>query len=197
MADYFVHESAYIDEGVRIGEATSIWHFCHIMSQAEIGENCVLGQNTFVGRGVKIGDNCKIQNNVSVYEGVTLEDGVFCGPSCVFTNVLDPRSFYPKGGQYVSTLVRRGATIGANATILCGITIGAHAFVGAGSVVTTDLPDYALAYGTPAKVRGWMCQCGKKLTFQDGTARCVQCHRSFNLSSSGTVLMTEHSDGDS
>lgn len=193
MADYFVHESAYIDQNVNIGAGTGIWHYSHIMSQAEIGENCILGQNIFVGRGVKIGNNCKIQNNVSVYEGVTLEDGVFCGPSCVFTNVLNPRSNYPKDGQYVTTLVRRGVTIGANATILCGVTIGAHAFIGAGSVVTTDLPDYALAYGVPAEVHAWICECGEKLSFQKKMARCIQCHRNYIQSSSNTVSLSEHS----
>ena len=125
MTEYFAHESSYIDQGVHIGNGTRIWHYCHVMADAEIGKDCVLGQNTFVGRGVKIGNNCHIQNNVSIYEGVTLEDGVFCGPSCVFTNVLRPRSLYPQGGLYSQTLVRFGATIGANATIVCGVTIGA------------------------------------------------------------------------
>ena len=192
MDDYYVHETACVDEGARIGKGTRIWHFCHIMPRAEIGENCILGQNTFVGSGVKIGNHCKIQNNVSVYEGVTLEDGVFCGPSCVFTNVIDPRSFYPKGGKYVPTLVRRGATIGANATILCSITIGEHAFIGAGSTVTADVPDYALVYGVPAKIRGWVCNCGAKLSFHDGKSRCTQCGNAFTLSPPATVTPAIH-----
>lgn len=181
MADFFLHESSYVDEGARIGMGSRIWHFCHIMADAVIGESCNLGQNTFIGRGVRIGSNCKIQNNVSIYEGVTLEDGVFCGPSCVFTNVPNPRATYPRGGEYVPTLVRQGATIGANATIVCGVTIGRHAFVGAGSVVTTDVPDYALVYGVPAKHRGWMCECGTALAFEGSGCRCSQCGREYAL----------------
>ena len=195
MSDYYVHESTYVDDGVRIGNGTRIWHFCHIMSGAEIGENCNLGQNVFVGRGVQIGDRCKIQNNVSVYEGVRLEEGVFCGPSCVFINDLNPRSLHPKGGHYVPTLVRRGATIGANATIVCGVTIGEHAFIGAGSVVTTDVPGYALVYGTPARVSGWMCECGTRLSFDNGRATCTQCHRSFTFSAPAKVAEIAGSNG--
>lgn len=187
MSEFFAHESAYVDEGVSIGKGTRVWHFCHIMSGAKIGENCTLGQNTFVGRDVKIGNNCKIQNNVSVYEGVTLEDGVFCGPSCVFTNDPNPRALYSKNGQYLPTLVRYGASIGANATILCGITIGRQAFIGAGSVVTADVPDYAIVYGVPAKVRGWICECGTKLSFKNEEARCATCGREFVISSTETV----------
>lgn len=182
MVDYFVHESAWIDKGARIGKGTKVWHFCHIMPSAEIGENCTLGQNTFIGQGVKIGNNCKIQNNVSVYEGVTLEDGVFCGPSCVFTNDLNPRALYPKGGRFVLTVVRHGASIGANATIICGVTIGRHAFVGAGSVVTRDVSDYALVRGVPAKFHGWVCECGTKLVVRSGSVRCHTCQREFCLS---------------
>lgn len=151
--DYFVHESSYIDEDVEIGEGTKIWHFCHIQKGAKIGKNCVLGQNVNVSNNVKIGDNVKIQNNVSVYEGVELEEGVFCGPSCVFTNDLTPRAEFPKGSKgYKKTLVKRGASIGANATIVCGHTIGEYAMVAAGAVVTKDVPDFGLVAGVPAKI---------------------------------------------
>lgn len=152
---YFVHESSYIDSGATIGDGTKIWHFSHIQHGATIGENCTLGQNVNVGRNVTIGSGCKIQNNVSVYDGVTLEDNVFCGPSCVFTNDLTPRAEFPKGyDNHVKTLVKRGASIGANATIVCGVTIGEYAMVGAGAVVTKDVPNYALVVGIPARVVG-------------------------------------------
>ena len=152
---YFVHESSYVDEGATIGEGTKIWHFCHIQSGAVIGKNCSLGQNVNVAGGAVIGDRCKLQNNVSVYEGVILEDGVFCGPSCVFTNDLTPRAEYPKGrANYKKTVVRSGASIGANATIVCGNTLGKCALVAAGAVVTDDVPDYALVAGVPARVVG-------------------------------------------
>ena len=155
MTDYFVHESSYIDEDVEIGEGTKIWHFCHIQQGARIGKGCSLGQNVNVSNNVIIGDACKIQNNVSLYEGVELEDGVFCGPSCVFTNDLTPRARYPKGrAGYKKTLVKEGASIGANATIVCGHTIGRFAMVAAGAVVTKDVPDYALVAGVPARVMG-------------------------------------------
>lgn len=150
---YFVHESSYIDEDVEIGEGTKIWHFCHIQKGARIGKNCVLGQNVNISNNVKIGNNVKIQNNVSVYEGVELEDGVFCGPSCVFTNDLTPRAEFPKGrAGYIKTLVKHGASIGANATIICGNTIGEYAMVAAGAVVTKDVPDHMLVAGVPAQV---------------------------------------------
>ena len=187
MPEYFAHESAYIDEDVRIGSGTRIWHFCHVMPGAKIGRDCTLGQNTFVGRGVMIGDRCKIQNNVSVYEGVTLEDEVFCGPSCVFTNVSNPRVSYPNEGPYEKTLVRSGASIGANATIICGITLGRHAFIGAASVVTADVPDYALVYGVPARLQGWMCECGERLHFEGTEGHCPSCGRDFLLSSPTSV----------
>ena len=152
---YFVHESSYIDENVKIGEGTKIWHFCHVQSGAEIGSGCVLGQNVNVSNHVKIGNGVKIQNNVSLYEGVELEDDVFCGPSCVFTNDLTPRAAYPKGREnYKKTLIKKGASIGANATIVCGHTVGRYAMVAAGSVVTKDVPDYGLVKGIPAKVCG-------------------------------------------
>ncbi len=163
MADYFLHESSYVDTGAIIGAGTKIWHFCHVMAGARIGEHCNIGQNVFVASGVRIGNRVKIQNNVSVYTGVTLEDDVFLGPSMVFTNVTNPRSHVPRKDEYRLTLVRRGATIGANATILCGVTLGEYAFVGAGAVVTHDILPYALVYGTPARLRGWMCRCGERL----------------------------------
>ena len=162
---FYVHESSFIDNGAVIGKGVKIWHFSHVSSNAVIGENTTIGQNVFVGEGVKIGANCKIQNNVSIYAGVELEDYVFCGPSCVFTNDLNPRCKYPKGSEgWMNTLVKYGATIGANATIVCGKTIGRHAMVGAGAVVTKDVPDHALVVGVPANMSGWVCECGNKLT---------------------------------
>ncbi len=159
--NYFVHESSYVDENVRIGNNTKIWHFCHIQSGAELGEGTTLGQNVNISNNVKIGNNVKIQNNVSVYEGVTIEDGVFLGPSCVFTNDLTPRAQYPKGRKgYVQTLVEKGASIGANATIVCGHRIGKYAMIAAGSVVTKDVPDYALVMGIPAKICGRVDEIG-------------------------------------
>lgn len=163
----FVHPSAYVDDPCEIGEGTKIWHFCHIMSGAKIGSRCNLGQNVFVAGDVTIGSNVKIQNNVSVYSGVHLEDDVFCGPSCVFTNVINPRSQILRHSQYQQTLVRCGATIGANATIVCGATIGRYAFIGAGAVVRGDVPDYALMLGVPARRKGWMSRHGHRLTNQD------------------------------
>jgi UDP-2-acetamido-3-amino-2,3-dideoxy-glucuronate N-acetyltransferase len=162
--NYYIHPSSFADEPCRIGVGTKIWHFCHIMAHAQIGERCILGQNVFVAAGVRIGDNVKIQNNVSVYAGVELEDDVFCGPSCVFTNVINPRSEIVRRGQYQHTLVQQGATIGANATIVCGVTVGRYAFVAAGAVVRCDVPDYALMMGVPATQRGWMSRHGHRLT---------------------------------
>lgn len=164
---YYVHPSAYVDEPCEIGAGTKIWHFCHIMAHARLGENCNLGQNVFVASGVVIGANVKIQNNVSVYTGVELEDDVFCGPSCVFTNVMNPRSQINRHSQYLRTLVRRGATIGANATIVCGVTIGRYAFIAAGAVVRSDVPDYALMAGVPAVQKGWMSRHGHRLPAPD------------------------------
>lgn len=177
---YFVHESSVLEQPCEIGAGTRIWHFSHLMPGVSVGEKCVIGQNVFIGRGVRIGNNVKIENNVSVFEGVALEDNVFCGPSCVFTNVINPRSHVAKKHEFKPTLVREGATIGANATVVCGNTIGRYAFIGAGSVVTRDIPDHALAYGNPAKVHGWACQCGEKLNFgPDGRARCAKCGESY------------------
>ena len=172
MPDYFVHSSSFVDDGATIGAGTKIWHFCHVLPGAVIGARCNLGQNVVVMGGTRIGNNVKIQNNVSVYEGVVLEDDVFCGPSCVLTNVANPRSHVSRKSEYRQTLVRRGATIGANATIVCGSTLGEYAFIGAGAVVRGDVPAYALMVGVPARRVGWMCQCGTRLQLQDGAGRC-------------------------
>ncbi len=177
--NYFVHESSYVDAGARVGAGTKIWHFCHIMPGAIVGRDCSLGQNTFVGSNVVIGDNVKIQNNVSIYDNVTLEDDVFCGPSMVFTNVVNPRSHVSRKDEFSDTLVQRGASIGANATIVCGHTVGAYAFVGAGAVVTSDVPPYALVYGNPARQHGYMCQCGIKLELRGDTGGCEACGRRY------------------
>lgn len=182
--NYFKHESAYIDDNVEIGDGTKVWHFSHIQSGAKIGENCVLGQNVNIGLNVVIGNFVKIQNNVSVYEGVTLEDYVFCGPSMVFTNIIDPRSKYPQAGSkfYIKTLVKEGATLGANSTIICGHIIGRFAFIGAGAVVTKDVPDYALVIGNPAKQVGWLSEAGQKLIFdEDGMATCSKSNKKYKL----------------
>lgn len=182
--NYFKHESAYIDDNVEIGDGTKIWHFSHVQSGARIGKNCVLGQNVNVGSNVVIGNFVKIQNNVSVYEGVILEDYVFCGPSMVFTNIVDPRSKYPQVGPkyYLKTLVKEGASLGANSTIVCGHTIGKYAFVGAGAVVTKDIPDYALVVGNPARLVGWLSEAGQKLVFdKDGFAFCNKSNKKYKL----------------
>lgn len=162
---YWAHETACVDDPGSIGEETRIWHFSHIMKGAVVGKHCSIGQNVFIGSGAVVGNGVKIQNNVSVYDKVTLEDGVFCGPSMVFTNVVNPRSHISRKHEFLPTLVRQGATIGANTTVVCGVTIGRYSFIGAGSVVTRDVPDFALAYGNPCRLRGWMCQCGVKLAF--------------------------------
>lgn len=175
MSDYFAHESSYIDESAEIGAGTKIWHFCHIMPRARIGERCNIGQNVLVSSDVTIGTNVKIQNNVSLYTGVIVENDVFLGPSMVFTNVINPRSHVSRKDEYKTTLVKKGASVGANATIVCGTTLGRYCFVGAGAVVTKDVPDYALVYGTPARVRGWVCQCGEQLNFEGERAICSAC----------------------
>ncbi|MEO8635892.1 MAG: DapH/DapD/GlmU-related protein [Gemmatimonadales bacterium] len=179
MADYFVHESSFVDAGATIGAGTRIWHFCHIMPGAVIGERCNLGQNVVVMSGARLGNNVKVQNNVSLYEGVTLEDDVFCGPSCVFTNVVNPRAHVTRKHEYRATLVRRGSSIGANATIVCGVTLGEYAFIGAGAVITSDVPAFALMVGVPARRVGWMCQCGERLALRDGAAGCRVCGASY------------------
>lgn len=174
---YFVHESSYVDEGAHIGDGSKIWHFCHIQKGAVIGENCSLGQNVNVSNNVKIGNGCKLQNNVSIYEGVELEDDVFCGPSCVFTNDLTPRAKYPKGSAgYKKTLIRQGASVGANATIVCGHTVGRWALIASGAVVTKNVPDHALMAGVPAARIGWACECGEIL--KDGLC-CNKCGRKY------------------
>ena len=175
MPDYFVHESSYVDDGAKVGAGTKIWHFCHVMPGAVIGQRCNLGQNGVVMGGTRLGNNVKVQNNVSIYEGVVLEDDVFCGPSCVFTNVVNPRSHVSRKSEYQRTLVRRGASIGANATILCGITLGEYSFIGAGAVVRSDVPAFALMVGVPARRVGWMCRCGIRLQLRDGHATCAAC----------------------
>lgn len=183
--EYFVHESSYIDDGVKIGNGTKIWHFCHIQTGAEIGEKCSFGQNVNVSNNVKIGNDCKLQNNVSVYEGVELEDHVFCGPSMVFTNDLTPRAKYPKGSAgYKKTLLKTGATVGANATIVCGNTLGRWSMIASGAVVTKDVLDHALMAGVPAKQIGWVCECGEVL--KDGL-ECPKCGRKYTEAESGLV----------
>ena len=183
---YYKHDSAIVDENVSIDKGTKVWHFSHIQSNSTIGKNCSIGQNVNIGNNVKIGNFVKIQNNVSVYEGVELEDYVFCGPSMVFTNVMNPRCKFPQRGTefYKKTLVKEGASIGANATIVCGNIIGLNSFVGAGSVVTKNVPDYALVIGNPAKQHGWVCECGKKL---NNSLHCENCNKQYKLCDSGIV----------
>ncbi len=179
--DYFVHATVCIDEPCSIGKGTKIWHFSHVMKNAIIGKNCTIGQNVFIDSHVTIGDGCKLQNNVSLYAKVTLEDDVFCGPACVFTNVINPRSFIERKHEFRPTVVRRGATIGANATIVCGVTIGTYAFVAAGAVVTKDVPDFALVKGNPARFHAWVCECGEKIEFRSDadSASCSACGKKY------------------
>ena len=183
--NYFLHESSYADDGCVIGEKTKIWHFSHIMPGAIIGSNCSIGQNVNIASRAILGDNCKIQNNVSIYDDVILEDDVFCGPSMVFTNVINPRSFVERKHEYKTTLVKKGASIGANATVVCGTTIGSFSLVGAGSVITKDVPDFALVYGVPAKLHGWVCECGVRLNFHNDNdverSECKECGKSYQL----------------
>jgi len=183
---YYSHETSCIDDGCIIGQGTKIWHFCHIMSGCKIGENCNLGQNVVISPGVIIGNGVKIQNNVSLYTGVVIEDDVFLGPSCVFTNVINPRAFIERKHEFRNTTVKKGASIGANATIVCGHNIGRYALLGAGTVITKDVPDYALVVGTPARVVGYVCECGKRLTTKGKKAQCASCAKQYMLS--GTAL---------
>lgn len=190
--NYSVHSSAIVDEGAQIGEGSRIWHFVHVCAQAKIGRGVSLGQNVFVGNKVVIGDHCKVQNNVSVYDNVTLEDGVFCGPSMVFTNVYNPRSLIERKNEYRNTLVKKGATLGANCTIVCGVTVGAYAFVGAGAVVNKDVPDYALMVGVPAKQIGWMSEFGEQLNLPlkgEGQVVCAHSGKLYVLS--GTTVIQQ------
>lgn len=183
MSEYFVHETSIIDDNVKIGKGSKIWYFCHIQSGAEIGENCSFGQNVNVSNNVKIGNGCKVQNNVSVYEGVELEDYVFCGPSMVFTNDLTPRAKYPKGSAgYKKTVLHTGASVGANATVVCGHEIGRWAMIAAGAVVTKNVKDHALMVGVPARQIGWVCECGERL---DETLICKKCGRKYRVTNSG------------
>ena len=181
----YIHPSSFVDEGAKIGQNVKIWHFCHVMGGTEIGDNTSLGQNVCVNTGAKIGQNCKIQNNVSVYGGVTVEDYCFLGPSCVFTNDLNPRAKYPKGAQnYKKTLIKWGASLGANCTVVCGHTVGRCAFVAAGAVVTRDVPDYAAVMGVPAKQFGWMCECGEML---NADLTCPKCGRKYEKGENGLI----------
>ena len=192
MREYFVHESSYIDDNVKIGKGTKIWFFSHIQSGAVIGENCNIGQNVNIGNNVRIGNNVKIQNNVSIYEGVELEEYVFCGPSCVFTNDLTPRCKYPKKSEhYEKTLVKRGASIGANATIVCGNIVGENALIASGAVVTKDVPDYALMAGVPAKRIGWICECGHILK---ESFSCPKCGRKYILKGKETLVKLDEEE---
>jgi UDP-2-acetamido-3-amino-2,3-dideoxy-glucuronate N-acetyltransferase len=189
MADYYAHESSYIDPGAQIGHGTKIWHFSHVMPGAVIGTGCTLGQNVVVMPGTTIGDNVKIQNNVSIYEGVILEDDIFCGPSCVFTNVINPRSEISRKHEFQRTWVKRGSTIGANATIVCGVTLGEYSFIGAGAVVTSDVPAFGLMLGVPARRVGWMCRCGERLPVVRGETECSECGTGFQERDGGLHLV--------
>ncbi len=191
---YFCHETSFIDEGVEIGEGTRIWHFSHLLTGAKIGRNCIIGQNVCIERGAVIGDGCKIQNNVSIYTGVTLEDGVFCGPSCVFTNVYNPRAFIERKHEYKPTLVKKGATIGANAAIVCGLTIGRYALIAAGALVRKDVPDYAVVAGVPARHIGWVCKCGTTLKAEKGPVSCPYCGNEYILSDGALQPLKEIDD---
>ena len=189
--EIFVHGSSYIDDNVTIGEGTKIWHFSHILSNTNIGKDCSFGQNVVIGPNVSVGDGVKIQNNVSVYEGVTLEDGVFCGPSCVFTNVNNPRSDIVRKDEYRKTIVRRGASIGANATIVCGNKIGKYALIGAGAVVTKEVKAYALVVGNPSKQIGWVSEYGHRLNFKDGIAICPESSEKYQLKNNSVIKINE------
>lgn len=197
---YFLHSSSYVDDNVEIGSGTKIWHFCHILSGSHIGEKCIIGQNCMIGPKVTIGKRCKFQNNVSVYTGVTIEDEVFCGPSCVFTNVYNPRAFIERKTEFRPTIVKRGATNGANATIICGATIGRYAMIAAGALVKSDVPDYAIVAGVPARQVGWTCKCGTTLRQANGEGlmakgearmQCTYCRNEYALQDGHFVILKE------
>lgn len=179
--DYFVHESSYIDEGAKIGEGTKIWHFSHVMNGSTLGEKCNIGQNVVISPNVKIGNNVKVQNNVSIYDGVIIEDDVFLGPSCVFTNVINPRSFIERKDEFKTTLIGKGASIGANSTIVCGNEIGEYSIIGAGAVVTSYVKPYSVVVGNPARQLGWVCSCGNNISFNGKETECSQCHKRYVL----------------
>lgn len=187
--NYFVHESSYVDEPANIGEGTKIWHFSHVMKNAAIGKNCNIGQNVNIASKAVIGNNVSIQNNVSVYDCVILEDDVFCGPSMVFTNVINPRSFVSRKDEYKETLVKKGASIGANSTVICGVTIGEYALIGAGSVITKDVPAFALCYGSPSRQHGWVCCCGESLTDVGKIITCKRCEKSYEMQIDGLHML--------
>jgi UDP-2-acetamido-3-amino-2,3-dideoxy-glucuronate N-acetyltransferase len=191
-----IHHTAIVEPGAELGQGAQVWHFCHVMAGARLGAHSMLGQGCFVGRGVRIGNGVRVQNHVSVFEGVELEDDVFVGPSVVFTNVANPRASYPKKAHFERTLVRRGATIGANATILPGVTLGEYSFIGAGAVVRADVPAYALVVGVPARQRGWLSRRGERLEFRDGVASCPATGERYALSDAGVRLMTASAEPD-
>jgi len=191
MYNIYVHETSIVDEGTEIGAGTKIWHFSHILKGSNIGEKCIIGQNVVIGPDVSVGDKCKIQNNVSLYKGVTLEDEVFCGPSCVFTNVYNPRSFIERKKEFRNTLVKKGATIGANATVVCGVTIGRYAVIGAGAVVKADVPDYAIVAGVPSKKIGWACKCATTLRFHGKNAVCDYCGNQYEIENEQIIIRKE------
>ena len=185
-------QASLVDDDVSIGKGTKIWHFSHVLKGSRIGENCTVGQNVVIGPQVTVGDGCKIQNNVSLYKGVQLEDEVFCGPSCVFTNVYNPRAFIERKHEFLNTLVKRGATIGANATVVCGTTLGKYCLVGAGAVVKADIADYAIVVGVPARQIGWACKCGKTLKVEGETAKCAECANEYRQSGESLMALKEN-----